>query len=116
LVLTGNTQGAAGQEISNRQIDHRAVTLTESEAGRKRKGSAMNTHVLNRRIEALLDDPLVSLMIRADGVDRAGLARQLGVLGRLVEARSTRDKKPPPVVKRPVVNTRAFALCGACAP
>jgi hypothetical protein len=58
------------------------------------KGSAMNSYILSRRIEALLDDPLVSLMMQADGVDRACLARQLLDLGRSVERRSIRGEKP----------------------
>jgi hypothetical protein len=54
---------------------------------------------------------MVSLMIRADGVDRAGLANQMRRLGRPAAAPSARDEKP-----------RGFAArvlsvgCGACAP
>jgi hypothetical protein len=51
-------------------------------------------------------------MIQADGVDRSGLARQLGALGRMGEERHGRDKKP-----RESWNRRMpFVLCGACAP
>ena len=71
--------------------------------------------VMNRRIEALLDDPLVSLMMEADGVDRAGLARQLGEVGRSVGSRPLRDEKPHRAKPREPGVGRAFALCGACA-
>jgi hypothetical protein len=75
------------------------------------EGSAMNDHTLNRRIEALLDDPIVALMIHADGVDRAGLARQIRALGQPVEKTQIRDKKP-----RPVWRALSPVLYGACAP
>ena len=71
----------------------------------------MDARTIDRRIEQLLDDPMVSLMIRADGVDRAGLANQMRRLGRPAAAPSARDEKP-----------RGFAArvlsvgCGACAP
>ena len=71
----------------------------------------MNLEMLNRRIDALLDDPLVCLMIRADGVDRAGLARQLGALGRSFEKRRIRAKRPRRLWQR-----TSLVLCGACAP
>ncbi len=67
--------------------------------------------MLDRRIDALLEDPVVSLMIRADGVDRAGLARQLGDLWRSVEKRRTRVKKP-----RGAWGAMSFVIGGACAP
>jgi hypothetical protein len=54
----------------------------------------MDTQTLDRRIDTLLNDPLVSLMIRADGVDRAKLASQMRRLGRPVEKRRIRDEKP----------------------
>jgi hypothetical protein len=71
----------------------------------------MDAHVLDRRIDALLDDPLTSLLIQADRVDRAGLARQLRELRpRSVRLRD-RDIKPQPLWRRP-----SPVLCGACAP
>jgi hypothetical protein len=54
----------------------------------------MDTQILDRRIDTLLDDPLVSLMIRADGVDRTLLAKQMRRLGRSVEKRPARDERP----------------------
>ena len=54
----------------------------------------MDTQILDRRIDTLLDDPLVSLMIRADGVDRTLLANQMRRLGRSVEKRPVRDERP----------------------
>lgn len=54
----------------------------------------MDTQILDRRIDDLLDDPLVSLMIRADGVDRAALANQIRRLRRPVERRPARDERP----------------------
>jgi hypothetical protein len=69
----------------------------------------MDQHILNRRIDALLGDPMISLMLQADNVDRAGLARDLGALGRSVARRSISDKKPR------AANWLPFALCGACA-
>lgn len=76
----------------------------------------MTPYVLNRRIAALLDDPLISLMMEADGVDRAGLARQLGDVGRSVQSRLIRDEKPHRAKPGEAWGGRAFALCGACAP
>jgi hypothetical protein len=71
----------------------------------------MDAQLLERRIDALLDDPMVSLMIHADGVDRAGLARQLRGLGQAGPRRENRDKWPrAPWLRRSPV------LCGACAP
>ena len=54
----------------------------------------MDTQMLDRRIDTLLNDPLVSLMIRADGVDRAKLASHMRQLGRPVEKRQVRDERP----------------------
>lgn len=54
----------------------------------------MDTQILDRRIDTLLDDPLVSLMIRADGVDRAVLANQMRRLGRSAGKRPARDERP----------------------
>jgi hypothetical protein len=54
----------------------------------------MDTQILDRRIDTLLDDPLVSLMIRADGVDRTLLANQMRRLGRSVEKRPAHDERP----------------------
>jgi hypothetical protein len=54
----------------------------------------MDTQTLERRIDTLLNDPLVSLMIRADGVDRAKLANQMRRLGRPVDKRQVRDERP----------------------
>jgi hypothetical protein len=86
------------------------ATLIQSGVGCKRKGSAMRMKLLNHRIEALLDDPLVSLMIQADGVDRSDLARRLGALGRKVADRGPSDKKP-----KQGWRALSFDLCGACA-
>jgi hypothetical protein len=52
----------------------------------------MDTQTLDRRIDSLLNDPLVSLMIQADSVDRAMLACQMRRLGRPVEERLVRDE------------------------
>jgi hypothetical protein len=52
----------------------------------------MDTQTLDRRIDTLLNDPLVSLMIQADSVDRAMLACQMRRLGRSVEERLVRDE------------------------
>jgi hypothetical protein len=54
----------------------------------------MDTQKLDRRIDTLLNDPLVSQMIRADGVDRATLASHMRQLGRPVEKRQVRDERP----------------------
>jgi hypothetical protein len=54
----------------------------------------MDTQILNRRIDRLLDDPLVSLMIQADGVDRALLANHMRRLGHSVGKRPARDERP----------------------
>jgi len=54
----------------------------------------MDTQILDRRIDALLADPLVSLMIRADKVDRTLLASQMRRLGRAAGARASRDERP----------------------
>ncbi|MBB4201126.1 hypothetical protein GGD83_004964 [Rhodoblastus sphagnicola] len=70
----------------------------------------MDAQMLERRIDALLDDPLVSLMIRADGVDRAGLARQLRGLRRSVDGGPVRGKAPHGLWRR-----IAPVRCGACA-
>jgi hypothetical protein len=60
----------------------------------------MDTQILDRRIDTLLDDPLVSLMIRADGVDRTLLANQMRRLGRSVEKRPVRDERPQGLFSR----------------
>jgi hypothetical protein len=52
----------------------------------------MDTQTLDHRIDTLLNDPLVSLMIRADSVDRAMLACQMRRLGRPVDERQVRDE------------------------
>ncbi|WP_296707984.1 hypothetical protein [Rhodoblastus sp.] len=52
----------------------------------------MDTQTLDHRIDTLLNDPLVSLMIRADSVDRAMLACQMRRLGRSVDERQVRDE------------------------
>jgi hypothetical protein len=67
-------------------------------------------NLLNRRIDALLDDPLVSLMIQADGVDRSDLARRLGALGRKVADRGLDGTRPEQGWR-----ALSFDLCGACA-
>jgi hypothetical protein len=54
----------------------------------------MDTQILDRRIDALLADPLVSLMIRADKVDRTLLASQMRRLGRAVGTKASRDERP----------------------
>jgi hypothetical protein len=71
----------------------------------------MDARMLDRRIDALLDDPLVSLMIQADRVDRAGLARQLRGLGDSAVGRRASDKTPRGLWRR-----IAPLACGACAP
>jgi hypothetical protein len=71
----------------------------------------MDEQLLDRRIDVLLDDPMVSLMIRADGVDRAGLARQLRGLGHSVAGGHAGDKTPHGRWRRIVA-----VGCGACAP
>jgi len=81
----------------------------------------MDAQMLERRIDALLDDPLVSLMIRADGVDRAGLARQLRGLRRPAVAAPVRDKTSQAKTSqektsRGLWRRIAPVSCGACAP
>jgi hypothetical protein len=71
----------------------------------------MDSQTIDRKITELLDDPLVSLMIRADGVDRSQLAVQLRRIGRPDLQRRLRDNPPQRVF------ARIFAAsCGACAP
>ena len=70
----------------------------------------MDAQTLDRRIDRLLDDPLVSLMIRADRVDRALLAGQMRQLGRPVEKRQARDEKP-----RGFFSRMMPVACGGCA-
>ena len=70
----------------------------------------MDSQTIDRRVDELLDDPVVSLMIRADGVDRSHLAGQLRRLVQPVASRRLRDNPPPRVF------ARIFpASCGACA-
>jgi hypothetical protein len=71
----------------------------------------MDEQMLDCRIDVLLDDPMVSLMIRADGVDRAALARQLRGLGRPGGGGHAGDKTPQGQWRR-----IAAVRCGACAP
>jgi hypothetical protein len=70
----------------------------------------MDSQTLDRRIDKLLNDPLVSLMIRADGVDRAALAHQMRRLGRPVEKRPARVEKPQGFFSRMVP-----VACAGCA-
>jgi hypothetical protein len=71
----------------------------------------MDAQMLERRIDDLLDDPMVSLMIEADGVDRAGLARQLRGIAPRAARLQGRDKRPQPLWRR-----LSPVLCAACAP
>ena len=70
---------------------------------------------VDRRIEELLADPLVSLMIQADHVERNVLARDLhriaGIVGsrRAAKAENTRDYMSRTGVFRPQSD-----VCGAC--
>ncbi len=71
----------------------------------------MDSQTIDRRIAELLDDPVVSLIIRADGVDRSHLADQMRRLERPAASRRLRDNPPQRVF------ARIFpASCGACAP
>jgi hypothetical protein len=75
----------------------------------------MDAHLLKRRIDALLNDSMVSLMIQADGVDRDALARQLlklrpMAIGLRNGDKMDRDKKPRGEWRRVT-----DMLCGACA-
>jgi hypothetical protein len=56
---------------------------------------------IDRRIAELLNDPLTSLVIQADGVDRARLAAQLRRLAEAIVGPDTR---------------RSSSLFGDCAP
>jgi hypothetical protein len=71
----------------------------------------MDAQMLDSRIVELLDDPMVSLIIQADGVDRAGLERQLRKLGQTNPRRQDRDKRPRALWLR-----LSPVLCGASAP
>ncbi|WP_298421560.1 hypothetical protein [Rhodoblastus sp.] len=74
----------------------------------------MRAQPVDRRIAELLNDPLTSLIIRADGVDRARLAAQL------------RRVAAPPRASAPTrfderrswsgLTRLPAVLCGACAP
>lgn len=81
-----------------------------SAVGFKRKGPAMDAHLLKRRIDALLNDSLVSLMIQADGVDRDALARQLQKLRPMAIGLRRSDNKPRGEWRRVT-----DVVCGACA-
>ena len=71
----------------------------------------MDSQTIDRRIAELLDDPLVSLIMRADGVERWRLADEMRRLERQAEVRRIRDNPPQRVF------ARIFAApCGACAP
>ncbi|MCW2318337.1 hypothetical protein SAMN06265338_11451 [Rhodoblastus acidophilus] len=71
----------------------------------------MDAQTIERRINQLLDDPMISLMIQADGVDRARLANQIRWLGRPTSALSTG-------VRKSRGNAARFlqVACGGCAP
>jgi hypothetical protein len=91
----------------------------------------MNQSPVDRRIADLLDDPLVSLMIQADKVDRAALAstlRNLRPWGRasadgafralLSQPKSVRSRSAAALAPAHfAAGTRAFAesLCRSCA-
>jgi len=71
----------------------------------------MDSRTIDRRIAELLDDPMVSLIMRADGVERWRLADQMRRLERQAASRRIRDNPPQRVF------ARLFAApCGACAP
>ena len=70
----------------------------------------MDSQTIDRRIADFLDDPLISLIIRADGVDRSHLADQMRRVERAAASRRLRDNPPQRVF------ARVFpAACGACA-
>lgn len=71
----------------------------------------MDSQTIDRRIAELLDDPMVSLIMRADGVERWRLADQMRRLERHAASRRIRDNPPQRVF------AQLFAApCGACAP
>jgi hypothetical protein len=67
---------------------------------------------IDRRIAALLDDPLTSLVIQADGVDRRVLARDLRKLAGPPEA--TKPGKARDTLSRARFLWPQSDLCGAC--
>jgi hypothetical protein len=81
----------------------------------------MRVQTLDRRIAALLNDPLTSLMMRADGVDPARLAAQLRRFAEPPRAQSPRAQsslgKAPArgVAETPWARLAGLssALCGA---
>jgi len=74
----------------------------------------MRTQPIDRRIAELLNDPLTSLIIQADGVDRTRLAAQLrGVAERRRVGTPVRRDGGTPWGSFPILSS---ALLGACAP
>lgn len=79
----------------------------------------MRAQPIDRRIADLLNDPLTSLLIQADGVDRVRLAAQLR---RIAEPQTAGPRRVETSARRKEETAWAglaglsAALCGACMP